>query len=131
MGSNEQDNDNPHERRMARRVVVDLEVDYRNEHNFLFAYITDMSALGMFVRTHQPEEIGTRLNMRFSLERGETPISVEGEVMWINPFRPGNLHSTNPGMGVRFLNLDAQVRKKIITLVRELALLEEQSGNKE
>ena len=53
------------ERRAAPRVLVDLEVDYASEDNYLFAYITDISETGIFVRTTSPEQPGTRLNLRF------------------------------------------------------------------
>jgi hypothetical protein len=53
------------ERRQWERVLVDLEVDYRSDDTFLFAYITDISQMGIFVRTVTPEEPGTRLNLRF------------------------------------------------------------------
>src|SRR6185295_7182160 len=54
------------ERRRAPRVFVDLEVDYASEDNYLFAYITDISATGIFVRTTTPEAPGTHLNLRFT-----------------------------------------------------------------
>ena len=76
------------ERRQYQRILVDLEVDYRCEDTFLFAYITDLSALGIFVRTNNPEPAGTHLNLRFTLPGDERPLELEGEVIWINPFRP-------------------------------------------
>src|SRR5262245_60917012 len=42
------------ERRQWERALVDLEVDYGNEENYLFAYIRDISATGIFVRTNSP-----------------------------------------------------------------------------
>ena len=52
------------DRRAAPRVLVDLEVDYASEENYLFAYITDISETGIFVRTTTPEQPGTLLNLR-------------------------------------------------------------------
>src|SRR6478609_8459602 len=87
------------DRRAAPRVLVDLEVDYALEDNYLFAYITDISETGIFVKTTAPEQPGTHLNLRFTV--GEEPIEIEGEVIWVNPFRPGAPDSINPGMGIR------------------------------
>src|SRR5436309_15557043 len=87
------------ERRVAPRVLVDLEVDYASEDNYLFAYITDISETGIFVRTTSPEPPGTHLNLRFCPDDCSTPIEVEGEVIWINPFRPGVPDNLHPGMG--------------------------------
>src|SRR3954471_22901955 len=88
------------ERRGTPRVLVDLEVDYASEDNYLFAYITDISATGIFVRTTTPEGPGTRLNLRFQLHGDPAFIEVEGEVIWVNPFRPGQPDNLHPGMGI-------------------------------
>src|SRR3954465_13545881 len=77
------------ERRRAPRILVDLEVDYASEENYLFAYITENNATGIFGRTTSPEGPGTRLNLRFKPDDASAPIEVEGEVIWVNPFRPG------------------------------------------
>src|SRR5215510_4198168 len=98
------------ERRRAPRVLVDLEVDYASEDNYLFAYITDISATGIFVRTTTPEQPGTHLNLRFSPDDSAGPIEVEGEVIWVNPFRPGVADNLHPGMGIRFESLDDELR---------------------
>jgi type IV pilus assembly protein PilZ len=129
------------ERRAAPRVLVDLEVDYRSEDNFLFAYITDISETGIFIRTTTPEPPGTHLNLRFvaptvddderdddqvddadELDDG-TPFELEGEVIWVNPYRPGKRDSLNPGMGVRFLGLEPETRVRLMMLIRRIAYL--------
>ncbi|MCB9557240.1 MAG: TIGR02266 family protein [Deltaproteobacteria bacterium] len=112
------------DRRSSPRVLLDLEVDYGSEETFLFAYIRDMSALGIFVRTNNPEPQGTELNLRFTLPGERAPLAVEGRVVWVNPFRPGDVNNLNPGMGVKFVHLDEVARKKIRRLVRTIAYLE-------
>ena len=52
------------DRRVHARVMVDIEVDYKSADNFLFAYITDISAMGIFIRTNAPEPPGTVINLR-------------------------------------------------------------------
>ena len=109
------------ERRQAPRVLVDLEVDYASEDNYLFAYITDISETGIFVRTVSPESPGTRLNLRFRDASGQ--LEVEGEVIWVNPFRPGAADNLHPGMGIRFVALDDDLRDRLLELVRRFAYL--------
>jgi type IV pilus assembly protein PilZ len=109
------------DRRAAPRVLVDLEVDYGLEDNYLFAYITDISETGIFVKTTAPEQPGTHLNLRFVV--GKEPIEIEGEVIWVNPFRPGAPDSINPGMGIRFVALDDELRDRLLELVRRFAYL--------
>jgi hypothetical protein len=127
------------ERRRAPRVLVDLEVDYASEENYLFAYITDISATGIFVRTVTPEPPGTHLNLRFpepgandvaspnspkarsTAKRGL--IECEGEVIWVNPYRPGQPDNLHPGMGIRFVGIDDELRDRLLELVRRFAYL--------
>ena len=108
------------ERRRAPRMLVDLEVDYASEENYLFAYITDISATGIFIRTTTPEAPGTQLNLRFSSENSGA-IEVEGEVIWVNPYRPGAPDNLHPGMGIRFLGLDNELRDRLLELIRRFA----------
>ncbi len=110
------------ERRRTPRMLIDLEVDYASEENYLFAYITDISATGIFVRTTTPEAPGTQLNLRFSSEHAG-PIEVEGEVIWVNPYRPGTPDNLHPGMGIRFLSLDNELRDRLLELIRRFAYL--------
>jgi uncharacterized protein (TIGR02266 family) len=110
------------ERRRAPRMLVDLEVDYASEENYLFAYITDISATGIFIRTTTPEAPGTQLNLRFSSENSGA-IEVEGEVIWVNPYRPGAPDNLHPGMGIRFLGLDNELRDRLLELIRRFAYL--------
>jgi uncharacterized protein (TIGR02266 family) len=110
------------ERRRAPRVLVDLEVDYASEDNYLFAYITDISVTGIFVRTTVPEAPGTPLNLRFQPD-DSGPLELEGEVIWVNPFRPGARDNLHPGMGIRFAALEPAVRDRLLRLVRRFAYL--------
>jgi type IV pilus assembly protein PilZ len=117
-----------HDRRQSQRILVDLEVDYRCEDTFLFAYITDLSALGIFIRTNNPEPPGTPLNLRFTLPGDEKPLELEGEVIWINPFRPNQFDNINPGMGVRFSEMNPELKQRLVRLVRKIAYLEDDSS---
>lgn len=112
------------ERRKSQRILVDLEVDYQCEDTFLFAYITDMSAFGIFIRTNNPEPPGTHLNLRFKLPADKESLALEGEVIWINPFRPGDFDNLNPGMGVKFIDLTPDIISKLMDLIRRVAYLE-------
>jgi uncharacterized protein (TIGR02266 family) len=114
------------ERRRFPRVLVDLEVDYGHEDTYLFADIRDISATGLFVRTNEPEPPGTRLNVRLTpgaAQPDAAPLELEGEVIWVNAYRPGDSSNLHPGMGIRFVDLDADDRARLIELVRRFAYL--------
>jgi type IV pilus assembly protein PilZ len=111
------------ERRRAPRLLVDFEVDYASEENYLFAYITDISETGIFVKTITPEPAGTHLNLRFRCEDGEAPMELEGTVIWVNPYRPGARDNLHPGMGIRFVGLADDTRTRLLELVKRFAYL--------
>ena len=50
-------------------------------------------------------------------------MAVEGEVIWINPYRPGDTNHVDPGMGVRFIGLTDEDRERLVKLVRCFAYL--------
>ena len=108
------------ERREHRRVLVSMEVDYGCDNTFLFAYITDLSAMGIFIQTSAPHPPGTSLNLRFQ-PAGGPQLDVEGRVIWVNP--PRKHDSINPGMGVQFVDLTPAQREQIKALVRTFAYL--------
>ncbi|HEX2574049.1 MAG TPA: TIGR02266 family protein [Polyangia bacterium] len=112
------------ERRSYPRIPVELEVNYRAAETFLFAYITDISAMGIFIRTSNPETPGTRLTLHFT-PPGNERFELEGEVVWINPAVPGAQEGRNPGMGIQFINLDQAMRERMIALVRTIAYLKD------
>ena len=114
------------ERRGAARVLVNLDVDYGDQGHFLFASIRDISATGIFVRTDSPEPPGTHLNLRFSPNGADEPLELEGEVIWINPYRPGRPDNLNPGMGVRFMALSQRQRHRLVEFVRTFAYLDDE-----
>ena len=117
------------ERRAHQRITVLFEIDYRADDTFLFAYITDISAMGIFVRTTQPEPAGTHLFLRFTPPGGAESIECEGDVIWINPPRDGR--SLNPGMGIQFTDLSDEQRDTIVGLVRTFAYLDREGDETE
>ena len=58
------------ERRESPRVPVDIRVDYKSEDTFLFASITNISEMGIFIETRTPLPKGTQLNLEFELPKG-------------------------------------------------------------
>ncbi|HET6611432.1 MAG TPA: TIGR02266 family protein [Kofleriaceae bacterium] len=125
MPAEKSDSDARSDRRRDPRVLVDLEVETGNEDNYLFAYIRDLSTTGLFVRTTSPEAPGTRVNVRFSPGRREDILELEGEVIWVNPFRPSCRDNLHPGMGIRFISLTDELRERLTGIVTTFAYLSE------
>lgn len=119
-------NEKGRERREWHRVLVDLEVDYSNSDNFLFAYIRDISETGIFISTNRPEKPGTLLNLRFMPDDGHPELlQLEGEVLWVNSVREGDPDNINPGMGVRFSELAPEHRFRLVEYIKTFAYLED------
>jgi len=116
------------DRRMAQRVSVDLDVDYAREENYLVsksASIINLSSLGIFIRTDEPSPIDTVLNLSFQPPNSDAPIQVEGIVAWANKVQGDNPDYEQNGMGIEFVNLDEETKKRLVSLVKRIALLAE------
>ena len=115
------------DRRREPRLPTRIQVDYAAASTFLFAYITDISSLGIFVSTDQTSEPGTALLLRFSpptqvrdaVSEPDQPFEVEGIVRWVSSAKPHD-----PGMGVEFVNLKEDTRKRLLELINAIAYLD-------
>ncbi len=117
----------PSERRSHPRYSVSsLQVDYdAGEEHFLFAYVENISEMGIFLRSDEPLPVGTELTLRF--REGGEPLELKGRVMWVNPAR-GDGSDLNPGMGIRFESLDSEARERVVRLVKTIAYLPRDSS---
>jgi len=112
------------DRRAHARYDTSFEVDYGDGENFLFAYIQNISAMGIFIRTDDPLPIGTELELRFG-KKSDAKLELAGRVAWVNPYRPGG-PNLNPGMGVEFHALTKAQREQVVELVRTIAYLQDE-----
>lgn len=110
-------------RRSHERLDVTWSVDCETEDTFLYASITNISEMGIFVRTTDPLPIGTSLTLRFEPEgRAASAFVLCGMVQWVNAFRNGH-DNPNPGMGVAFIDLTPDDRERIVETIRTIAYL--------
>jgi type IV pilus assembly protein PilZ len=112
-------------RRSAERFDVQWSVDCATEETFLFAAITNVSAMGIFVSTLEPLPVGTLVTLRFAPAHAEEPFVLTGTVQWVNIASP--LENTpNPGMGVRFSSLSPEERERLVEVIHTIAYLREE-----
>jgi type IV pilus assembly protein PilZ len=111
------------ERRTFDRYDVEWAVDCVASDTFLYASITNISEMGIFVRTTDPLRVGTKLRLKFA-PPGSESFELEGAVAWINRIREDG-DNPNPGMGVRFVNLQPEERERIVEVIRTIAYLRE------
>jgi type IV pilus assembly protein PilZ len=115
------------ERRSYERLDVEWSVDCETEQTFLYASITNISEMGIFVATQEPLEVGTRLTLRFAVPGQESPFILLGQVAWVNPIRLLS-DNPNPGMGIRFVDLSPESRERIIKSVRTIAYVRDNTN---
>ncbi len=98
-------------RRAQPRVRMQAAVDLHSESNFFTGFSTNISEGGLFIATVQTLEIGTEVDLNFTLGNGEK-LSVRGVVRWT---REINDHTPDifPGVGIQFANLDASTAATI------------------
>jgi type IV pilus assembly protein PilZ len=108
------------ERRSSDRIEVTWSVDCESQDTFLYANITNISEFGIFVRTQEPLEVGTRLILRFAPPGADEPFVLSGQVQWVNAVRM-LADNPNPGMGIRFVDLTSEARDRLIDTVRTIA----------
>lgn len=112
-------------RRSAPRYDVTWAVDCRTPETFLYAAITNISALGIFVQTREPLAVGTRVTLRFTPRDQDEPFVLQGVVQWLNEETPRRA-TLNPGMGVRFVELSPDERERIVHVIHTIAYLREE-----
>lgn len=110
-------------RRNFDRYDVEWAVDCVASDTFLYASITNISEMGIFVRTMEPLRVGTRMRLGFAPPGAES-FKLEGCVAWVNNIRTDG-DNPNPGMGIRFVNLTLDERERIVDVVRTIAYLRE------
>lgn len=108
------------ERRQYERYDTSISVDYVSGDTFLFSYITNISEMGIFIRSEDPLPVGSPIMLRFAT--AEEQFELKGEVVWVNPMKLDG-DNINPGMGVRLLDLQPGERERVVDLVRTVAYL--------
>jgi type IV pilus assembly protein PilZ len=107
------------DRRASERFSVEWAVDCVGEDTFLYAEITNISQMGIFVACDDPFEVGTLFTLRFTSVAGES-FTLPGRVQWVN--RGNKLSgSRNPGMGISFVELSLDDRERIVEAIRTIA----------
>jgi type IV pilus assembly protein PilZ len=122
------------DRRRFPRYATRIEVDWASGETFLFAYITDISALGIFVQTEEPAPKGRRIRLRFGAPSDaraaehypDLPFELTGEVVWCSGDGDDD---DRRGMGVQLVDLDDAKRDRVLQLVQAVAYLDDPRGD--
>ncbi len=99
------------DRRAFRRVSLEAEVNFLGHDNFYTGFTEDISEGGLFVSTYQLLELGTHVDLRFTLPDG-TELEVKAVVRWVRAPRDQEA-DVPPGMGLQFVDLGRQEHASI------------------
>jgi len=105
-------------RRGAPRKPIELKVEYKRLNAFFADYTRNISNGGTFIQTEKPLPIGTEFVFKLQVPHLSEPLSIEGQVRWIN--QPGTEDEDGPGMGIRFIYHEQSQRTAIEGLVEGL-----------
>ena len=97
------------DRRKGRRYRISIRVDYGNEAEKRRGTVYNIGAGGIFIRTLNPLEPGSGLEMTIYIAGGGF-VFADGQVTWTNLVEADALPA---GMGVRFVRIDPVDRLRL------------------
>ena len=101
---------------IAKRVSIETKIDLRfaNFEGMVSGVSSNLSTSGMFIQSNNPESAGTEFAFALRIEEW-SPIQGTAKVIWTRAHTEGPERPA--GMGVQFVDLDAQSRRMIRWLV--------------
>ena len=107
----------PEEKRTAIRVpfIAEVRLEFENLAGFVREYSDNLSIGGMFIKTDHPKPLGTEIRFEVQLADSTRIVHGTGVVVWARAQAQGAEQPA--GMGVRFLEVDAESRDFIFRIV--------------
>ena len=108
----------PKEARSEPRIALTFRVRYHTPEGQQFeSRAGGVGGGGLFIESQAPLPVGTKLAVEFTLpERPTEWLPVKGVVAWVCP--KADQYTFSTGMGVRFTEVAADVRDRILELVK-------------
>ncbi|MCP4677183.1 MAG: TIGR02266 family protein [Deltaproteobacteria bacterium] len=105
------------DRRTAKRMAIEADIGFQSETNFFMGFTEDISTGGLFIATYDTRDIGSHININFTLPNGYL-VSAEGIVRWVREYNE-TTPDTMPGMGVQFEGLPEKDKVAIHGFIAE------------
>ena len=107
-------------RRIATRKPFEaqIEVSKQSDHNFYTSFTENISSGGLFIATRDLIDLGTIIEIGFTLPGREQKITTRAEVRWQRLEELNQVNSV-PGIGVRFLDLSTDEADAINAFINE------------
>ncbi|RMF43070.1 MAG: TIGR02266 family protein [Deltaproteobacteria bacterium] len=101
-----------------RAPILVRKVRVEENRRVFFGYAKNLSRGGLFLATVNPLEPGSRVTVELTLPPfGTRTLTCDCEVVWKRPYQARSPHE--PGMGLRFVDLDDEDAAAIDAWVRQ------------
>lgn len=108
-------------RRIEDRVPRKYRIAYTTPQALVNSYLYNISVGGVFVRTSNPLEPGSKLSLKITLPDAGKELEVDCEVTWVRKEEQKAPEGLLPsGMGVKFLNLSPEGKERIEKILRQV-----------
>jgi len=101
-------------KRKSERIKKGIKSEVFAEEHVTFSSTVDLSKGGIFISTPEPLAIGSEVSMSIHMP-GHGELEVKGIVKWV---RTDESESEKAGMGIEFMNVDSDLKKKLDELVK-------------
>ena len=98
-------------RKNLRKQLLVLKIRGSDDKGAFFGYAKDIGRGGMFISTVSPRDVGEEFEISFKTPLKGREVRCICTVAWMRGFDPK--FKEEPGMGIRFLDLDIEARDEI------------------
>lgn len=101
-------------------MLIPINIEFQSEHDLYISYMPFLKAGGLFIRTAEPYDLGSSVEINVLLPDSLEPSLLKGEVCWVTP--TGTQNGTPAGIGVSFVKDPDKIRHQIEqTIARQLS----------
>jgi uncharacterized protein (TIGR02266 family) len=105
--------------RVTERIPLAVEVGSGGASNFYLGATENISDGGIFVSTREPRAVGDHFSLEFMLPGDSAVIRCIVEVAWVRALSDNLPPGEPPGMGLKFIALDASDHRRLSAYVNE------------
>lgn len=91
--------------------MIPINIEFQSEHDLYVSYMPFLKEGGLFIRTVEPYDLGSEIELNVLLPDSLEPSMIKGSVCWITPI--GAQNGTPAGIGVSFIDDPDKMRHQI------------------
>lgn len=91
--------------------MIPINIEFQSEHDLYVSYMPFLKDGGLFIRTTEPYELGSKVELNVLLPDSLEPSLIMGNVCWLTPIAAQN--GTPVGIGVSFVDDPDNIRHQI------------------